>query len=288
LNESKRAHPEITPVTGELTTTGSPADIFEYCARELKLYDPDRYFSALFAPPEQRRALVALYAFNLEIAKTRETVSETMLGHIRLQWWREALDGIYGGKPRQHAVVLALHDAVGRHDLSRDLMAEMIDGRERDLDEAPPSTLDEVVSYASATSGALVSLALEAAGHTGDGRKIGIAYALTGLIRAIPFQAGQGRSFLPGLQGNAIVPEAIGVREQVQSLVEVAEFHRERAIEDMRGLSRLARSVCLPLATCQADLSCIRGARFDPFTARYSGPLPRRFRMLKAHLTGRI
>jgi NADH dehydrogenase [ubiquinone] 1 alpha subcomplex assembly factor 6 len=284
LNESKRAFP-LQQGPGD---SGSLDEHFEYCAWELKLYDPDHYFSALFAPPEQRRALVALYAFNLEIAKTRETVSETMLGHIRLQWWREALDGIYAGEPRQHAVVLALYDAVRRQDLSRDLLAEMIDGREKDLDEVPPSTLDEVVSYASATSGALVSLALEAVGHAGDGRKFGIAYALTGLIRAIPFHAGQGRSFLPGLPGNEVVPEAKSVGEQVQSLLEAAELHRGRAIDDVRSLPRLARSVCLPLATCRADLLRIRGARFDPFRARYAGPLSRRFRMLNAHLTGRF
>jgi NADH dehydrogenase [ubiquinone] 1 alpha subcomplex assembly factor 6 len=284
LNESKRAHPD----TPELTTTGSPADIFEYCARELKLYDPDRYFSALFAPPEQRRALVALYAFNLEIAKTRETVSEPMLGHIRLQWWREALEGIYAGKPRQHAVVLALYDAVRQRDLSRDLLAEMIDGRERDLEEAPPASIKEIVSYVSATSGALIGLALEAVGQAGDGRNAGIAYALTGLIRAIPFHAGQGRSWLPGLPANAIAPEAIAVREQVQLLADAAELHRRRAIDEIRTFPRLGRSVCLPLAACRDDLSRLRRAQFEPFTAPHSGPLSRRLRMLKAHLTGRF
>ena len=284
--------PITTPESAELTSTGSSSDIFEYCARELKLYDPDRYFSALFAPPDQRRALVGLYAFNLEIAKTRETVSEPMLGHIRLQWWREALEGIYAGEPRQHAVVLALYDAVRRQGLSRDLLAEMIEGRERDLEEAPPASLEEVVTYASATSGALVGLALEAAGQAGDSRNVGIAtgiaYALTGLIRAIAFHAGQGRSWLPGLPANAIAPEAIEVREQVQLLADAAERHRRRAIDEIRTLSRLGRSVCLPLAACRNDLSRLRRAAFDPFTARYSGPLSRRFRMLNAHLIGRF
>jgi NADH dehydrogenase [ubiquinone] 1 alpha subcomplex assembly factor 6 len=284
LNESKRA----LELRQDPAVSRSSDENFEFCALELRLYDPDRFFSTLFAPPEQRRALVALYAFNLEISKIRETVSEPMLGHIRLQWWREALDGIYAGEPRQHAVVLALSDAVRRQDLSREFLTEMIDGRERDLDEAPPSSLDEVVSYVSATSGALVSLALEAVGHAGDGRSVGIAYALTGLIRAIPFQAGQGRSFLPGLQGNAVAPEATSVREPVQKLVETAELHRRRAIDDIGGLPRLGRSVCLPLATCRADLSHIQRAGFDPFIVRYSGPLPRRFRMLNAHLTGRF
>ena len=53
-------------------------------------HDPDRYLCDLFAKPKAREGLFALHAFNHEVAKIRELVSEPMLGHIRLQWWREA------------------------------------------------------------------------------------------------------------------------------------------------------------------------------------------------------
>ena len=286
LVESKGALPP--PESGDRRV---PDADFDLCARDVRRHDPDRFFASVFAPPEMRRALIALYGFNLEIARTRETVSEPMLGHIRLQWWREALDGIWRGEPREHAVAMALHDAVGRHSLSRSLLEEMIDGRERDLDDAPPASLDEVVSYASATSGALVALALEVAGQGGAGtaaRDAGIAYALTGLIRAIPFHARQGRSFLPGLHGNEVTPDAPTLRQQVEALAGASDGHRRKAAEGIGALPRIARSVCLPLAPCRADLSCLRQAGFDPFAARYAGPLPRRLRMLAAHVTGRF
>ena len=88
-------------------------------ARLVREHDRDRFLTALFAPPERREDLFALYAFNLEVAKTAEVVSEAMIGRIRLQWWREAIDEIYGGKTRAHAVVGPLAATIERHNLPR-------------------------------------------------------------------------------------------------------------------------------------------------------------------------
>src|SRR4051812_49601467 len=91
--------------------------------------DPDRYFSALFAPAGMRPFLFALYAFNAEVARVAETVREPMLGAIRLEWWRETAEGAAlsltkGGTPRNHEVARGLAQlfATGRVDL-RDVEA---------------------------------------------------------------------------------------------------------------------------------------------------------------------
>lgn len=290
LNESKRA-PELNEVlSAKESSAGLDATIFDYCAGELRTYDADRYFSCLLAPPLPRRALLALYAFNLEIAKTRETVSEPMLGQIRLQWWREALDGIYAGSHREHAVVLALNDAIQTHSLSRSLFDEMIDGRERDLEETPPLSVDDVLSYVSATSGALNCLAGEVLGAADSTilRDAGKGYAMTGLVRAIPFHAEQGRSWLPVLPGHAVFKGAENLADPVKELVQAAETCRQAALAGIGSLPKLTRLACLPLATCRSDLSRIRDAAFDPFTARYAGSLSRRFKMLGGYWMGRF
>ena len=59
----------------------------------VRQHDPDRFLTALFAPAAQRDALLALYAFNHELARAREVASEPTLALIRLQWWREVVDG---------------------------------------------------------------------------------------------------------------------------------------------------------------------------------------------------
>jgi len=119
----------------------------------VRRHDRDRYQTALFAPAERRGALLALYAFNYEIARVREIVSEPMLGQIRLQWWREVLDAAYAGTPpRSHPVVVPLAAAIREFELSRGYFDRLIDSRERDLADVPPASLAILEAYAEESS----------------------------------------------------------------------------------------------------------------------------------------
>src|SRR5579864_3974017 len=80
----------------------------------VRRHDRDRYQTALFAPADRREALFALYAFNYEIARVREIVTQPMLGQIRLQWWREIVAAAYeDGPPRPHEVAGPLAAVIG-------------------------------------------------------------------------------------------------------------------------------------------------------------------------------
>src|SRR5262249_14807407 len=134
-------------------------------AAELRRHDRDRFLATLLAPAARRPALWALLAFNLEIAKVRETVTQPLLGQIRLQWWRDALGEIYGGGGSGgHFVVGPLAEAVGLYGLRRAHLDAMIDGREHDLDDGPPETLAALEDYAEATSARLLQAELEVLG----------------------------------------------------------------------------------------------------------------------------
>src|SRR4029453_13461860 len=73
---------------------------FAHCEALVREADPDRYWASLFSPAEKRPHLCALYAFNFEIARVRESVREALVGEIRLQWWRDALQGEARGDVR--------------------------------------------------------------------------------------------------------------------------------------------------------------------------------------------
>src|SRR6516162_2265615 len=80
----------------------------------VRRHDRDRFQTALFAPAAKREALLALYAFNYEIARVRESVTEPALGQIRLEWWRETIAAAYGGAPPpRHPVADALSEVIG-------------------------------------------------------------------------------------------------------------------------------------------------------------------------------
>ena len=106
------------------------------CAAYVRANDPDRFLITLFAPPPLREPLFALWAFNHEVAKTREVTTEPLLGQIRLQWWREAVEEAAAGKPRKHEVVEGLTAAIAAG-LGHKSLAALIDARERDWDDTP-------------------------------------------------------------------------------------------------------------------------------------------------------
>jgi NADH dehydrogenase [ubiquinone] 1 alpha subcomplex assembly factor 6 len=113
----------------------------DYCLQQIRRFDRDRYLTVVAAPQQAAVDLAVLYAFNLEIALVRDSVSESMLGRIRLQWWREAIAEVYEGRPRRHAVLESLAALHARKALSRAHFERMIDARESELDDAVPADL---------------------------------------------------------------------------------------------------------------------------------------------------
>jgi NADH dehydrogenase [ubiquinone] 1 alpha subcomplex assembly factor 6 len=252
----------------------------ETLAQSLRRHDRDRYLTTLFAPADRRFALIALYAFNFEAAKTREVVREPLLGRIRLQWWREALDEIYrGATPRRHEVATPLAAAIRAHDLTRYHFDRLIDARERDLEDEPPSSLAALEAYADDTGSRLVRLALEILDARGAAAEaashhIGIAWALIGTIRALPVQAQLRRVPLPadlvaetGLDVGKFLelkssPELARI---VQRLADRAREHLAAARAGRGAIPSRARTALLPAVLGDWHLRRLARARYDPF-----------------------
>ncbi len=266
-----------------------------YAAALLRKQDPDRYLTALFAG-ERREALFALYAFNLEIARTREAVREPVMGLIRLQWWRDVMEEIAQGKVRAHEVVRPLAEAIAAHGLSPDLFERLIAARERDLDPEPPADLASLVEYSRNTSGALSELALEVLGKPSPalreaGQAAGIAWSLTGLIRAVPFHASHRRVYLPMdlLQQSGITPGHLIERGAQAALtpaiVAVSDEAGRWAAKARRvgGVSRSFLPALLPLTLADLYRRRLVAATFDPFDARVQQAPPWRAWALALH-----
>ena len=146
------------------------ADSFDHCEALVRAGDKDRFLATLFAPQKYRRALFALYAFNLEVARTRELAREPMPGEIRLQWWRDVLGGAGRGEVDAHPVAAALRDVVGALPAAAADAVDLIDARAFDLYDEPMASLSYLERYAAQTSSALIELA---ARILADGRDLG-------------------------------------------------------------------------------------------------------------------
>lgn len=173
-----------------------------YCEEQVERLDNDRFLCAAYAAPPRRQGLIALYAFNLEVARIREQVREPLLAQIRLQWWRDTIDQIFAGVMPSHPVAAALAATIRQFPIEAGQLERYLDGRARDFDDAAPADLAALEDYADATAANLSAMALSVLGVHEDApatamRHVAIAWALIGLMRAVPFHARSRRIYLP-------------------------------------------------------------------------------------------
>jgi NADH dehydrogenase [ubiquinone] 1 alpha subcomplex assembly factor 6 len=284
----------VTVETRKGRSRSAPIGGLSPLAALVRRHDRDRYQTALFA----------LYAFNYEIARVREIVSEPMLGQIRLQWWREVVDAGFAGAPaRRHDVAEPLAAVIREVAPTREHFDRMIDTRERDLANEPPATLAGLEEYAEGTSATLLHLALEVLGASqpsahGAAHEIGIFYALAGLLRAMPFHARAGRCYIPAdiiarvrldPADYAGVRDSAGLRAAVAELAEAAAGHRLMARRYRRGTPRSARAALLPCVVAERFLARLKKAGYNPFAPELAIPDPlQSWRLFAAALSGRF
>ena len=173
-----------------------------FTADLVRSHDFARYASTLFVPADKRRALLALYAFNVEISRVREQVSQPLPGEIRLQWWTDMLAGAGHGDVSGNPVAAELLWAIGRHQLPVDRLAKLIDSHIFDLYHDPMPDLAVLESHIGDTASALLALAAkilgassEATGHAADHG--GLAQGVAQVIAMLPYDSAHGQLFLP-------------------------------------------------------------------------------------------
>ncbi|GLS19126.1 phytoene synthase [Labrys miyagiensis] len=174
-----------------------------YCAGLLREHDRDRWLACLFAPQQHRRGLIALYAFNSEIERVRDMVSEPLPGEVRLQWWRDLLEGQARGNASGHPVAAELSAAIERYHLPVPALTTLIDAHTHDLyDDLLPSVTD-LEGYCGETSSSLFRLASLVLADGGDAGAAdlaghaGVAYGVARLMGHAARHAARGQIFVP-------------------------------------------------------------------------------------------
>ena len=247
----------------------------------VRRYDRDRFITALFAPPAIREDLFTLYAFNLEIARIRETVSEPMLGQIRLQWWRETLERMCKGVPAHHPVGDALSAMILRQSLPRPLFDRLIEARELDMQDEPPATLGQLKLYIEDSAASLSELAALVLGADDEAsleaaRHVGLAWGLVGVLRAHAYAIKVRRLSLP-IKEKGLDLEAVLAGETPRGLIELTEqiaatsaSHLACARKLRRQVSKAAIPALLPAKLADGYLAKLRKAGFNPVDREWS------------------
>jgi phytoene synthase len=250
-------------------------DAYAHVAEAVRAGDHDRYLADLFVPEAARKHVFALHAFNLEVARIRETGTDPKLGEIRLQWWQDALSGEGAGHPAAEA----LQKTIAEFRLPVTALRNLVEARRFDLyDDAMPS-LNDLEGYAGETSSSLMQLAaLVLAGGADPGTAdvaghAGVAFALTGLLRALPIHSARGQCYLPAdLMAKHRVARAdlhagktsAGLANLLAELRARVRDHLTAVSSQIAGISGAYRVAFLPVALCEPYLRKMERPGFDP------------------------
>jgi phytoene synthase len=187
------------------STPSATHDAYAHCESLVRAADKDRFLAALFAPAQARAHLHALHAFAGEIARVRVAArGEPLPGEIRLQWWRDVLNGEAWGEVSAHPVAAALLDTVARCGLPKDRLIAFIDAHIFDVYDDAMASVADLDAYAEGTSGALFELAA----HILGGREgacasepaaapAGIAHGIAQRLRRFPHDTVHRQLYVP-------------------------------------------------------------------------------------------
>lgn len=257
-------------------------DAAEFCAGEVRQFDFARYAATLFVTPEARRALLALYAFNVEIVRVHDQISQPMAGEIRLQWWSDMLAGQGQGYAEGSPVASELLRAIEKHALPVERLTQLIEAHRFDLYNDPMPDIEVLETYALETSSVLYDLGARIAGASVEqsaeaARQAGIAETCLHVLTRLPFDASRRQLYLPrevlAKHGGDIEEVFAGkatpaLRAARDEIADLALSHFKLMYTPLMQLAPQARRVFLPMALARRTLARLRRPDADPFTPR--------------------
>jgi 15-cis-phytoene synthase len=265
--------------------------------------DRERYWSSLFAPPPKRPGLLALYAFNAELAHIASAVHEPMVAQIRLQWWRDAVDLSAPGTKTGNPAADALSAAIIEHSLPKARLIELADARVPEIFGDPAADIQGLRASLHATHGTLFELAAQILGEQGEtvakaAEHAGLAYGLTHLLRTVPLQASRRKLLFPVsyFESRGVNLDAVYQGKSSASFGAALADMRgaaNRALQQFRALApQLSPSVWpafLPLSLVKPYLKAMAAPSFDPLhTISSVNPARRFWRIWRAARRGTI
>jgi phytoene synthase len=260
-------------------SAASNKDSAAFCAELVRAHDFERYASTLFVEADTRRALLALYAFNVEISRVREQVSQPLPGEVRLQWWTDMLADAGHGGVEGNPVAAELKRAIRTCGLPAERLSRLIDEHQFDLYNDPMPSMAALEAYVYDTSSALYALGARIMGRQSEAtdhlaRHAGFAEGFARVIAALPIDATRRQLFVPlqlleshgsGMEEAFAGKETPQLRAALDRLIGEAHAHLKTAFELLADAPPEIGPLFLPLALVRRDLKRMARADTDLF-----------------------
>jgi phytoene synthase len=173
----------------------------QYCQQKAAQSGSSSYYSFMFLPADQKRAVTALYAFCREVGDAVAEPGDPQVARAKLEWWRQEVAQLYAGNA-QHPVTRALVPAIGQFNLQQRQLGEIMDGMEMDLTQNRYPDFESLRLYCHRVSGVVGLLAASIFGYHSPktleyAEDIGLAFRLTDIICNVGHDARKDRIYIP-------------------------------------------------------------------------------------------
>jgi 15-cis-phytoene synthase len=170
------------------------------------------YYGFMVLPAEKRNALSAVYAFMRHADDiSDEPGVDPLLKRQKLNEWLEAAKTVFGGKPTDDPVLMALGDAQKKFKIPPELFEQLVYGTSLDLDMPPASaeapavlctTFEDLKQYCYYVASVVGLVCIRIFGYEDSKAEFlaedcGLAFQLTNIIRDVKEDASMGRIYIP-------------------------------------------------------------------------------------------
>ncbi|KAF7985495.1 hypothetical protein HWV62_3693 [Athelia sp. TMB] len=282
----------MATILGSTPEAAGSADPAAYCRDLVQKHDYESFLTSHFYPREVQGGYFALKAFYVELAMIQDTVSNPMLGKMRMQFWRDTVKQINEGKPPRHPIALALFEASRSGNIPAYHLKRIIDARDEEIQAPPHLTTDTLTSHAESTSSTLLYallsyLSIPSSSLSHAASHIGVAQTFATLLRALPFHAARGRMVIPAEitakhkvnqqdvfraatqgKGKGTLP-VTGLEDAVFEFATVANDHTITARDMLKETGGQVPAEAMPIFLTAVPvvhfLTKLEAANFDPF-----------------------
>ena len=259
----------------------APNPAYAHCEAFLREHARDQWLAALFIPESLRHHVHALHAFSAEIQRVPDIVSDPRLGEIRLQWWRECLEGARLGEAGLNPVTAALIATIGECRLPVQPLLDLIEAHRFDLYNDAMPGLNDLEGYCGETRSSLIRLTTlvlsgggipggaEACGHAG------VALGVTKILRNLPLHARRVQCYVPrdilekhGLTPQTFTPDgpSLPISAAVREMRDIALANYRSARAGLQLLDASIRPAFIPIAPVQIYLKAVEKMSKNPFS----------------------
>ncbi|KWU43782.1 hypothetical protein RHOSPDRAFT_18904 [Rhodotorula sp. JG-1b] len=251
----------LRQAAAQATAPDAYAKSLAYATDLVRRTDHEAIYASHFYPGDVRPAYLALRALNAELAGLPDQVSNQLVGRMRFQWWKDAIKGLYDGKPPPHPLMTLLSSLPQRPFLSAYHFNRLISTRESNFLNPTFHTLQDLADYSAGTQASLLYLLLQATAASSSkaddltldhaASHLAVAVTIATLLRSIPHHASRRTSVIPldvaskhQLQEEALFrkgPEAEGLQDAVAQLAGIAQAELRTARECFDGTTGLPK-----------------------------------------------